>query len=42
MIETVAELLEGKTVQLPPGERLTFKSAERAKQEVPTETLPFE
>jgi hypothetical protein len=39
---TVSELLDGKTVQLPPGERLTFKPAERAKEEIPTETLPFE
>jgi DNA modification methylase len=38
---TVGELLEGKTVQLPPGERLTFKGAERAKEQVETETLPF-
>lgn len=39
---TVAELLAGKTVQLPPGERLTFKGAERTKEAIPTEALPFE
>jgi DNA modification methylase len=39
---TVAELLEGKTIQLPTGERLTFKAAERAREQIETETLPFE
>jgi hypothetical protein len=36
---TVAELLDGKTVQFPPGELLTFKGAERADEQHTTESL---
>nr|MBA2601624.1 restriction endonuclease [Actinomycetota bacterium] len=38
---TVSELLGGKTIEYPPGEKTTFKQAERAKSKDQTPELPL-